>query len=66
MLKNLIAPIQMWLLSQGRCVGCGQKLASGVKKTIKGKETITCASCGRIFIYQASTSSYRRALLSEI
>jgi len=26
MLKNMISPIQAWLISQGRCVGCGKPL----------------------------------------
>ena len=57
MLKNVIAPIQAWLLSQGRCVGCGKELPKGKK--------VTCG-CGRIFIYNPETKKYRRALLEEV
>ena len=66
MLKNVIAPIQAWLLSQGRCVGCGKPLTDG-KKEKHGKDTekVTC-SCGRIFIYTSTDKKYRRALLDEI
>ena len=66
MFKNAIAPIQAWLLSQGRCVGCGKPL-SGMKKVghIEGTEKVTC-SCGRIFIYNPKTKTYRRALLEEV
>ncbi len=64
MFKNLIAPIQAWLLSQGRCVGCGSALSSGEVKEVRGKQTVTC-HCGRIFIHQTD-GSYRRALFEEI
>ena len=66
MFKNVIAPIQAWLLSQGRCVGCGRELKLG--KTVKLKDStnkITC-SCGRMFIHNPKTGSYRRALLEEV
>jgi len=65
MIKNLIAPIQAWMLSQGRCVGCGAQLSHGVEKDVRGKTTVTC-KCGRIFIYDKSKKTYRRALFSEI
>jgi predicted nucleic acid-binding Zn-ribbon protein len=66
MLKNVIAPIQAWLLSQGRCVGCGKPLSGRKKqKHVEGTEKVTC-SCGRIFIYNPKTKRYRRALLEEV
>jgi hypothetical protein len=66
MFKNVIAPIQAWLLSQGRCVGCGKELKLGKTQKHEGsKEKITC-SCGRIFIYEPQTKKYRRALLEEV
>jgi len=64
MFKNLIAPIQAWLLSQGRCVGCGTALSAGISKEIRGKETITCR-CGRIFVHEKD-GTFRRALFEEI
>jgi hypothetical protein len=65
MFKNVVAPIQAWLMSQGRCVGCGKDLAEG--KSIKHKygKKVTC-SCGRIFIYNSKNKRYRRALIEEI
>ena len=64
--KNAIAPIQAWLLSQGRCVGCGTPLDKGkTGKAKNGKQKITC-HCGRIFIYDPKTKKYRRALFEEI
>jgi predicted nucleic acid-binding Zn-ribbon protein len=65
MFKNLIAPIQAWLLSQGRCVGCNAKLSLGFKKEVRGKTTVTCR-CGRIFIYDPEKKIYRRALFDEV
>lgn len=65
MFKNLIAPIQAWFLSQGRCVGCGATLSKGSVKEVRGQTTVTC-KCGRIFIRDKKKGSYRRALFSEI
>ena len=66
MFKNVIAPIQAWLLSQGRCVGCGTELSEGKNKETKYGEQITCVKCGRIFIHDTKTNKYRRALLEEV
>ncbi len=63
MFKNVIAPIQAWLLSQGRCVGCGTPLAEGKSKQTKFGHQVTC-KCGRIFIEK--NGKYRRALLEEV
>lgn len=66
MFKNIIAPVQAWLLSRGQCVGCGMPLSKGRKETRKdGTEKITC-KCGRIFIYDGKIGKYRRALFEEV
>lgn len=68
MFKNLIAPVQAWLLSRGSCVGCGSPLANGHRREsdrVKGCDQVTC-KCGRIFIYNPKTKQYRRALLNEV
>ena len=66
MFKNAIAPIQAWLMSQGRCVGCGKPLSSGKKQEHANEtEKITCV-CGRIFVFNPKTKIYRRALLEEV
>jgi hypothetical protein len=65
MFKNLISPIQAWLMSQGRCVGCGTPLSQGKRKEVKGKMNVICR-CGRIFIHDSKTNKYRRALFDEI
>lgn len=65
MFKNLISPIQAWLLSQGRCVGCGEALSKGNRNMVRGQMTVTCR-CGRIFIHNSKKGTYRRALFDEI
>lgn len=66
MFKNIIAPVQAWLLSVGKCVGCGQPLTKGKREKRKnGTEKVTC-KCGRIFIYDQKTKKYRRALFEEV
>ena len=67
MFKNVIAPIQAWLLSQRKCVGCGTPLSEGkVKATKKDMDQVTCKKCGRIYIHDTKTNKYRRALLEEV
>jgi DNA-directed RNA polymerase subunit M/transcription elongation factor TFIIS len=66
MFKNVIAPIQAWLLSQGKCVGCGSLLESGKHEKHKYGEKVTCSKCGRIYILSGDPKKYRRALLEEV
>lgn len=65
MFRNIISPVQAWLLSQGRCVGCGTPLRNR-NKTTTGEETrVTCKKCGRIFLLNLTTKRYQRAPLSS-
>lgn len=66
MFKNLIAPVQAWLLSRGQCVGCGAYLVKGKTESRKDGTNIVTCKCGRIFIYDPKTKKYRRALFSEV
>ncbi|MEK7163557.1 MAG: hypothetical protein AAB768_00245 [Patescibacteria group bacterium] len=59
MFKNVVAPVQAWLLSQSRCVGCSMPLSQG--KTEGDK--IIC-KCGRIFI--KDNGKFRRARFEEV
>lgn len=66
MFKNIISPVQAWLLAQGRCVGCGTPLSKAKRKKRKdGTFKVTC-KCGRIFVYNPKTKKYRRALFEEV
>lgn len=66
MFKNVIAPVQAWLLSQNRCVGCGTELSTGKSQKTSNGEKITCSKCGRIFIKDNATGKFRRALFEEV
>ena len=67
MFKNIIAPVQAWLLSRGQCVGCGSSLSNGKveKSKVTDHDKVTC-KCGRIFILNQKTKAYRRALFEEV
>lgn len=65
MFKNIIAPVQAWLLAKGQCVGCSMPLTKGYcEKLPSGDERVTC-KCGRIFIHEVKKGKYRRALFEE-
>lgn len=66
MFKNIIAPVQAWLLSRGQCVGCGTPLKNGKREKRKDKTEKVACKCGRIFIYDPKTKKYRRALFEEV
>lgn len=64
MFRNIISPVQAWLLSQGRCVGCGNSIKNGKKvKLTTNEEEVICKKCGRIFIHNRQTGHFRRAPL---
>lgn len=65
MIKNIIGPVQAWLLSQSRCVGCGTSLSLG-KRQKKGNKTLVICKCKRVYILEGKTNKYRRANLEEI
>jgi hypothetical protein len=62
MFKNIIAPMQAWLLSQGKCVGCGKPLE---RESGRGIVRVTCV-CGRVYMYDTEGKKFRRATLDEI
>lgn len=65
MFKNILGPVQAWLLSKGKCVGCGAPLSDGMHKQIgEGDERVVC-KCGRIYVYEKETKKYRRASANE-
>jgi len=66
MFKNVIAPIQAWLLSQGKCVADGKLLKDSKKIKRKDGTYRVTHSCGRIYIYDPKTKKFRRALLEEV
>lgn len=66
MFKNIIAPVQAWLLSRGQCVGCGTPLKKGKRVKKEGNLYKVTCKCGRIFIYDQKENKYRRALFEEV
>lgn len=54
--------MQAWLLSQGKCVGCGKILP---QKEGSGLVRISC-TCGRIYMYDIVSHKYRRATFDEV
>lgn len=66
MFKNIISPVQAWLLSRGKCVGCGTPLSKGKKEKREGNSDKVTCKCGRIYIYDNKTKKYRRALFEEV
>jgi hypothetical protein len=65
--KKIIEPLQNWLLSSGRCVGCGKEIAKSENRKTKGagEELVTC-DCRRVYVFNKKKAAYRRALLNEI
>lgn len=54
--------MQAWLMSQGKCVGCGKPL---VRKAGQGLVQVTCV-CGRVYMFDTAGRRFRRASLDEI
>jgi hypothetical protein len=65
--KAVIAPLQKWLLKNGRCVGCGKELKkfATVKKK-NSKEDFYICDCKRVYVYNKQKKTFRRALLKEL
>ncbi len=65
--KTLVAPLQLWLLQQGRCVGCGKNLdtAGKAKRDSSFEQLVTC-ECQRVYVFDQNEKMHRRALLNEL
>ncbi len=65
--RKLVLPMQLWLLSQGRCVGCGKDIVTVSTKQKKGNnlEQLSC-ECRRVYMYDTKKKTLRRALLNEL
>ncbi|OGD81453.1 hypothetical protein A3A54_01620 [Candidatus Curtissbacteria bacterium RIFCSPLOWO2_01_FULL_39_62] len=66
MIKKIFAPVQAWILLQGKCVGCGKSLTLAIKNDRRDNRQQVICSCGRIFIFDKRNGRYRRALQKEI
>ncbi len=65
MIKKLLAPVQAWILLQGKCVGCGKNLSLARKiERADNSQKIIC-SCARVYIFDKRKGKYRRATFGE-
>lgn len=61
MFKQIIFPVQAWLLSQGRCPGCGRPLIEAkIKERKNGIKKLSC-ECGRDFVFSKKEQRFLRA-----
>ncbi len=65
--KKLIAPMQKALLMRGYCAACTRKLDDIKNRDNRPNGTVRVeCECGRIYIYNPETDSYRRAFFDEV
>ncbi|HUV72332.1 MAG TPA: hypothetical protein VMW25_04930 [Clostridia bacterium] len=57
--RQIVAPLQQWLLEQGRCVVCGQGLSKGSREKVSGGVVVGC-SCGQQYFYLPKGKIYKR------
>lgn len=67
LLKKLIAPMQTVLLQRGLCPACTRRLDDIKNRDPRPNGTVRVqCECGRIFLYNNETDTYRRAGLEEV
>lgn len=66
MIKKILAPVQAWILLQGKCVGCGRNLSLAKKIERKDNTQKVICQCDRIFIFDKRKGRYKRANFSEL
>lgn len=65
MIKKILAPVQAWILLQGKCVGCGKNLSLARKfERFNNSQKVVC-SCNRIYIFDKRRGKYKRATIEE-
>ena len=65
MIKRIIAPVQAWILLQGKCVGCGKSLSLARRTGRKNNTDKVICTCKRIFIFDKRSGRYKRATFEE-
>lgn len=65
-LKKLIAPMQAVMLQRGLCPACTRRLDELKNRDPRpnGTTRVEC-ECGRIFLYDNVSNTYRRATIEE-
>lgn len=65
MIKKIFAPVQAWILLQGKCVGCGRDLTLARRVERRNNTQKVICACRRIFIFDKRKGRYHRATLEE-
>jgi len=55
--QQIVAPLQQWLLEQGRCLNCGATLKPKAKNA--GATVVKC-TCGETYLYLPEANLYKR------
>lgn len=55
--QQVVAPLQQWLLEQGKCLTCGEALKPEVKGS---KATVVKCPCGETYLYLPKANLYKR------
>ncbi len=65
-IKSLISPLQKVLLQKRLCPACTRSLSKGKELGENEFGKIIVCECGRVFVYESETASYRRALHTDL
>lgn len=65
MIKRILAPVQAWILLQGKCVGCGRDLTNAYKVERGDNTQKVICRCKRVYIFEKRTGKFRRATVAE-
>lgn len=60
MFRNIVLPMQAWLLVQKQCTSCGRSLEKSKKRRPKNGIVKVFCRCGQAFIYDKQTKKYQR------
>ena len=66
MIKKLIAPLQKVLMQKKFCPACTRSLSKAKRIGSKEKYELVACECGRIFVNDKETETYRRALNEDL
>lgn len=61
--REVITPIQKWLLKEGKCSSCGEDLNSREKSKSHDHYMVTC-SCSHEYAYYPKEDYYEKAYLT--
>ncbi len=66
MIKKLIAPLQKVLMQKKFCPACTRSLTKAKLIGTKSHYELLACECGRIFVCDKETDTYRRALNEDL